>query len=136
MPPWGRWGGSTVADIIVTWPKTRALDSYLKEVRKAWHGKRMLCFRVSSRPDCDAGDRCYQVHGGFVRGWLPIQGVIHTDDAPDDFEITDPLTGEQWPRGLYVVRHPVWNDLSGKEVPMVGFQGFRYVGATSPLKRR
>lgn len=105
--------------IVMTWPKSRPLESYLEELRKAEEQGLTIHFRVPSLPEIPFGARCYMVHDGYVRGWLVTLGFS------DGTGVTDPITGEPWPKGKYIVRNPHWTPL---EYPkrMKGFRGWRY----------
>lgn len=113
-------------DVIVTWPKKRPLSSYLEELRKAAQDGLFINFRIAQRPRTGFGDwngrpgRCYAVHSGFVRGFNVIAYVIFREEG----EVTDPITGQSWPAGNYIVRDPIWHSID--PVPMTGFRGFRY----------
>ncbi len=107
-----------MTDLVITWPKTRPLDSYLEECEKAAEAGFVVNYRVANRPDVEIGDRCYVVYDGAVRGWQVIYGCWWRDD------VTDPTTGRLMKPGYYVVRDPAWNPI--EPIPMKGFQGFRY----------
>lgn len=108
-------------NIVVTWPKSRSLKSYLDAIERAKDREHLAFFKLSGCPRVAKHERCYHVHDGFVRGFLPIHSVIRFDeDAP-----VDDMTGAQFVPGIYVVRFPFWYP-SIREKPMRGFQGFRY----------
>lgn len=109
-------------NIVVTWPKTRPLESYLAECRNADREGLDICFRVPSRPAVSEGDRCYIVHSGFIRGWQKVLGVEERDD------VRDPITRELMEVGFYVRRDPRWHPC--RLVRMRGFQGYRYAKET------
>lgn len=109
--------------IVVTWPKKRSLESYLSELRTAEAQGKVIHFRVPSYPTIPYGGRCYMVHDGFVRGYLITLGFSNGTG------VIDPITGEIWPFGKYVVRNPHWNPVD--PVPMKGFQGWRYYDETN-----
>lgn len=107
--------------IVVTWPKTRPLRSYLRELARAADGDQVINFRVPGHPPVKPGERCYMVHDGFVRGYNTVLRVEHRAAG----EVTDPVTRRPWPAGWYVVRDPVWHALE-KPVRMDGFRSWRY----------
>jgi hypothetical protein len=107
--------------IVVTWPKSRPLDSYVRELNVAERNGLVINFRVASFPKVPYGARCYHVHDGAVRGWVTTLGF----QEYDDLTVTDPVTGGYWPAGKYIVRHPTWYPLPEPQ-PMKGFQGWRY----------
>lgn len=114
-----------MTDLILTWPKHRPLDSYLRELKLAAERNEVINFRVSGCPVVGAGDRCYMVHDGAMRGWSPILEVAHRGPRQVRRVASDDRSGF-WPEGWYVVRKPVWTPLD-EPVPMRGFQGFRYL---------
>lgn len=113
-------------DIIVTWPKTRPLASYLAELAKAKSDGCVINYRVPHLPDLDPGSglgresRCYMVHDGFVRGWCEILATTYRGPR----EVRDTVTGGFWSAGSYIVRDPTWHAVH--RIPMRGFQGWRY----------
>lgn len=111
-------------DIILTWPKKRSLDSYLKECEKAAQMGRIVGYSAQNRPRSQRGDRSYMVHDGAIRGWLEITQVISYESHSPDF--VDPSTGKVWRGGgrWIIVRNPVWHRI--EPIPMKGFRGFRY----------
>lgn len=111
-----------MADIVITWPKTQPLESYLRECYKAVRDHKSINFRVPTMPgNIISGDKCYVVHSGFVRCYHIITGVGHRGDG----HVFDPHTGEFLPAGIYIVRDPEPHMMT--EVKrMGGFQGWRY----------
>lgn len=107
-------------NIVVTWPKDRALGSYLAELAKADKAGAAAYFRVPSKPRVEEGDRAYRVHTGYVRGYLTILGVRRLGG-----NVIDNVTGLPFPDGLYVECHPKWHALTPPR-EMRGFQGYRY----------
>lgn len=112
-------------DLILTWPKSRPLASYLRELQGAKERSEVINFRVSGRPNVSAGSRCYMVHDGAVRGWSAIIAVAHRGPREVRRVASDDRSGF-WPEGWYVVRDPTWFPLRDP-VAMQGFQGFRYM---------
>lgn len=106
-------------DIVVTWPKSRSLQSYLDELERADREDKLINFRISSIPKEDV-TRCFMVHDGAVRGYTNVLKV----DIYQRGEIRDPITGHAWPDGIYITRDPEWYPI--EPIPMKGFQGFRY----------
>lgn len=117
------------SDLIITWPKSRPLQSYLDELAKAEKAGLVINYRVAHVPAFGFGawagrpGRCYVVHDGAVRGYNEILYVTHREEG----EVTDPLTDQSWPAGNYIVRDPRWYPIN--PVPMAGFRGFRYATA-------
>lgn len=109
-----------MSDLILTWPKSRSLDSYVSELANAERDGMVINFRVPTRPRVRARDRCFMVHDGAIRGYNDIVGVCERGAR----EVVDPITGGYWPTGIYVVRHPRWFPIDPR--PMRGFQGYRY----------
>ncbi len=118
-----------MSDIIITWPSTRPLESYITQILAAGAaGQKHINFRVSRLPKyADKGDRCYVVHSGFVRGYNPI---VECRPVEDNI-VLDPLTDEFWPAGNYIVRRPAWFPIT--PIPHKGFQGFRYIKKGSAI---
>lgn len=109
-------------NIIITWPKTRTLESYVEECAKACELSQEINFRVPARPkEARVGDRCYVVYDGFVRGWHEILVVNWRDEG-----VVRDRSGSFWPAGWYIVRHPLYHPWLDDPVPMRGFQGVRY----------
>jgi hypothetical protein len=107
--------------IVVTWPKSRSLDSYVAELNRADREGLVINFRVANFPKVPYGARCYHVHDGYVRGWVTTLGFGERELG----EVIDPVLGDWWPAGKYIVRHPTWYPLPEIQ-PMKGFQGWRY----------
>lgn len=104
--------------IVVTWPKRRPLNSYLDEVDRASREAKTIHFRVPSLPTIPYGAPCYMVHDGAIRGWMRTLGFS------DGTNVIDPITGNSWPKGHYVVRWPLWHPVV--PIPFKGFRGYRY----------
>lgn len=108
-----------VRDIVCTWPKTRTLQSYLDELRKAENSGLTIGFRVAQRPPRHLiSHRCYMVHDGAVRGWCLIFDIKWSDS------FIDPVERRNMRAGWFIVRSPHWHEI--EPVPMVGFRGWRY----------
>lgn len=107
-------------DIVITWPKKRSLNSYLVELENAERDGCVINFRVPTLPKGKA-ERCYVVHDGAIRGYNLIVSI----ERQENYMVLDPLTGEYWPSGNYIVRWPKWHDI--EPIPMKGFQGYRYI---------
>lgn len=110
-------------DIVATWPKKRALDSYLAELARADEQNLYINFRVPSLPSVTRWNRCYMVHDGLVRGWNDIREACWRDD------VWDVTTGLPMKGGFFVVRMPKFFDISlceGDPFAMKGFRGYRY----------
>lgn len=111
-----------MADIILTWPKGRTLESYVMALGEAFHNDELINFRVSNLPAKEAfqGDRVYMVHDGHIRGYNWLYGYAMRLEN----EVKDPVSGAFWPAGKYIVRLPGWKAID--PIPMKGFQGWRY----------
>lgn len=110
-------------DLVITWPKSRPLASYLLELRKAERWGQVINYRVPSKPRVKPRpERCYMVHDGAIRGWNAVIDLAWRGEH----SVTDPITGAFWASGWYVVRDPQWHEI--EPVPMAGFRGFRYIG--------
>lgn len=107
-----------MTDLVITWPKTRPLSSYLEHCQKAHHRKQFINFRIGSRPK-RAAERVYVVYDGAVRGWHEFVVAMKRRD------VRDPQMGTVMEPGLYLVRRPTWHPLA-TPIPMKGFQGWRY----------
>lgn len=112
----------SVADLVVTWPKTKPLETYLAELEKAATDGLQINFRVPSRPA--PVERCYMVYDGEVRGWNRVLSVEHRGEREVARVESDAFAGF-WPAGWYVVRDPVWTPVT--PMAMKGFQGYRYL---------
>jgi hypothetical protein len=116
--------------IVVTWPKTRPLNSYLREVKRARERGHQCFFRVprNAAPLVAYGAPCYHVYDGRIRGSLPFLGVQLVQEGV----IEDPITGDYWPAGNYLVRSPEWTSIDFRynedtgPWEMQGFRGWRY----------
>lgn len=113
--------------IVITWPKTRSLASYLHEVQKAKDTGKHCFYRIRGNPLIPYGAPCYHVHDGYVRGTLPMLGV----ETVGENVVEDPTTGNYWPAGAYLVRSPEWTPIKmswdDRQVwHMQGFRGWRY----------
>lgn len=116
--------------IILTWPKTRSLESYFNELARAEREGMVINYRVSRFPAwtdaevfwdhgalCFHGHepvRCYMVHDGAIPGWCSIDYCCRREEG----EV------EGWPAGLYLVRDPRWHPI--EPFPMAGFRGYRW----------
>lgn len=107
-----------MTDIVVTWPKSRELQSYLDELAKAHQQGLVINYRVSVLPRA-VPERCYMVHDGAVRGWNRVLGM------GDRTDVVDPITQSLMEPGVFITRDPVWHPLADP-IPMRGFQGWRY----------
>lgn len=107
-------------DLIITWPKTRSLDSYLEACEAARVHAEVLNFRIHNPPtEWHEGMRVYVVHARAVRGWHQLLDVCRRGYR----EVRDP-GGGWWPPGTYLVRHAEWHPI--EPIPMRGFQGWHY----------
>lgn len=113
---------SDCRDIVVTWPQTRTLDSYLAELKRAERQNLVINYRVARLPSSKP-ERCYMVHSGHVRGWCVVLDLARRKDGEVKRAEND---SGFWPGGLYVVRSPKWHALK-TPIPMAGFQGWRWI---------
>lgn len=120
-------------DVVVTWPKTRPLQSYLDELRRAEELNLLINYRVAREPSWEFGAladrraRCYVVHDGAVRGYNEILCVAEYGEREVSRVENDAWAGF-WPAGTYLVRNPHWCPID-PVVPMRGFQGWRWYEA-------
>lgn len=111
-----------MADVVVTWPKSRTLGSYLAELTRAQELDLVINFRIAKAPR-EKPERCYIVYDGFVRGYNEVIDVV--ERGPNEVSrISNDAWAGFWPAGLYLVRNPQWYPISRR--PMRGFQGWRY----------
>jgi len=104
---------------VLTVPKTTAWSDYQRELAAVADGSVVMNYRVRFFPKgMQAGDRCYVVHDGRVRGWMKVVGLV---DAPDEWTCT--TTGRRWPPGRYIQRSGPFHAVDGPE--MTGFRGVR-----------
>lgn len=143
-----------MSDIVVTWPKSRPLGSYMAELERAKAQGLVVCYRVRSLPPFSLGAfdygapevRCYRVHDGRVKGHLKLvmaefrgAGEVERLPAPGDERhegchrrggVCDchgrPCAVEYWPPGNYLVCDPEWYEIPRERQPvMAGFRGWR-----------
>lgn len=117
-----------MSDLIVTWPKSRPLGSYIAECLNAAHDGKVINYRVRSKPDerhlGPPGDRrLYRVHNGWVRGYTNIERLAFREDGEVARVRSDAFSGF-WPRGWYIVCVPFFHDCPTMQ--MEGFRGYRY----------
>lgn len=117
-----------VTDLLVTWPKSRPLASYLVELELAKRDGLQINFRVPSQPrEFLVNRRCYRVHDGKVRGWVKILGVSKRGPNEVARVKSDAFAGF-WPPGWYVVCDPAWHELpKAQQQSFPGFRGFHYI---------
>lgn len=111
-------------NLIITWPKTRTLESYVEECAKAHELGQSINFRLPNKPRVIVdllGQRCYVVYDGLVRGWHKITEITWRGEG-----VVKDRDGSNWPPGWYVVRDPLYFPWMDAPVPMRGFQGIRY----------
>lgn len=110
-------------DIMVTWPQTKPLDSYLADLRQATEDDLTINYRVARLPKWPANafdyganyPRCYMAHSGFIRGWCRVLYTCYRAAG----EV------EGWPAGFYIVRDPEFHAARNR-VFMPGFRGWRW----------
>jgi hypothetical protein len=112
-------------DLLITWPKKRSFESYLKVLAYAAERGEVINFRIARLPKLGFLDwsgrnkRCYVVYDGAVRGYNEILDLLHLDAD----EVSG-YYGESWGAGNYIVRDPLWYPV--EPVPHRGFQGWHY----------
>jgi len=107
---------------ILTVPKTVSWVDYQRELDAVADGSVVMNYRAAQIPrDMRAGDRCYVVHDGRVRGWMDVVGVVLKSEP---WRCT--TTGCVWPAGKYVQRSGPWHPVDGPA--MQGFRGIRRYG--------
>lgn len=112
-------------DLVLTWPKSTSLLTYLGILARAHEQDLVINFRVASPPliGDDEVKRVYMVHDGKIRGWNPFVAVEYRPAG-----VVKDRAGGYWPEGWYIVRRPLWHPLADRDlVKMRGFQGFRYI---------
>lgn len=122
----------TWTNLILTWPKSRTLESYLEEMKRAERKGLDVNFRSPNPPKLTPNSRwgqAFMVHDGAVRGYSQIIEVTYREWGRVQRVESDPESG-YWPPGWYVVREPLWFPLADP-ISMRGFQGFRY--STIPM---
>lgn len=110
-------------ELAVTWPKSKPLETYLEELRRAGEERLEINFRVPSKPSI-LPVRCYMVHSGHLRGYNLVRRIVHRGEGEVARVESDAFAGF-WPAGWYIVRDPLWHPIT--PVPMRGFQGYRYI---------
>lgn len=124
---------SDYRDLIVTWPKSRVLGSYLAELRNAERLGLKINYRVHRPPDREAlfgaggVPRVYRVHNGFVRGYTPLSGVLLRGENEVARVEADAMSGF-WPAGWYLVCEPIFHRCA--ESFCEGFRGWRWFDRT------
>lgn len=104
--------------IVVTWPKTKPLEGYLRALANARQNAQVINFRVARLPRVTPM-RCYRVYDGAVRGWTSVVELV----ARGERQVADP-DGGYWPAGNYIACSPWWHAID--PIPMRGFQGWRW----------
>lgn len=103
---------------VITIPKSTMWEAYQLELGAAANGA-LLNYRTAHFPkEMKAGDRCYIVHDGRVRGWMKIVGLR---TATDPWACS--TTGTSWPAGKYIQRTGAFHSVDGPA--MRGFRGVR-----------
>lgn len=104
-------------DIVVTLPATIEWSDYEKELDAVRDRSQTMNFKVPTLPKVGPGSKCYVVHRGVLRGWMEITGT-------SEKEFTCTTTGKRM-SGKFVERSGPFHFIE-EEVPMKGFQGYRY----------
>lgn len=122
-----------MSDLVVTWPKTRCLASYISALHDAKAKALKVNYRTGGNPPQrsrvfdGAAPRLYRVHDGAVRGYTPIIDVVFHATGEVARVADDPISDE-WPEGWYIMCEPEFFDC--KPLSMKGFQGFRWFDRT------
>lgn len=125
----------SVTDLILTWPKTRTLESYLLELKRAERAGLEINYRISTPPRSrDPWGNCYMVHDGAVRGYMRIIEITYRERGEVSRVGSDSWEGF-WPPGWYIVREARWHALD-EPIPYPGFRGFRYMRSLEEIGRR
>ena len=115
-----RTSGKTA--LCITVPKTVSWSDYERELDDVADGMMEMNYRLPSYPKrVTAGDRCYVVHDGMIRGWMTITGI---EERTKPFQCQ--TTGTVWDAGVYIRRSGPFHYLS-RPVPMKGFMGYKYI---------
>lgn len=109
-----------MSDVVVTWPKSRPLESYLSELKRAERDGEVAYYSVRGDVQTKEGERCFHVHDGAIRGYLIVRKVVFIPEG----SLIDNVTGQHFPSGFYIERDPEWHPVD--PIPMQGFRGFRY----------
>ena len=92
----------TNTDIIVTWPKKVQLAEYMRALAVAQFERRLINFRVPSKPKLqplDRAARCYRLYDGFVRGYTDIIDIREIEDGIVKVLLPAPPS-DRWQRGF------------------------------------
>jgi len=108
-----------MSDWVVTLPQKVEWSDYERELEAVRDRSGVLNYRLMLLPlRVNAGDRCFIIWRGRVRGWMEISGVARW---PEGF--TCQTTGLFWPPGHYLQRSGPFHPVDGPE--MRGFRGIR-----------
>lgn len=105
-------------DWIITIPKTTMWETYEKEIADVASGHTVMNYRVPRKPSAQAGDRCFVVWNGRVRGWMTVVNIVH-----HAFGFQCSSTGQYWKPGWYIQRSGEFHRVDGEELK--GFRGIR-----------
>lgn len=114
----------TNRDVVVTWPKTKALEKYLEELEKALIDNLLINYRVRYPPN-PIPERCYLVHDGVIVGWNRVTGVKYRY-AGEVLRVGSDRISSPWPEGWYIIRRPQFHKPELEGVKMKGFRGWRW----------
>ncbi len=106
-------------DWVVTLPQHIEWADYERELAAVRDGTRALNYRLARAPrELRAGDRCFLVWRGRVRGWMEVIGeVTHAQG------FVCGSTGQRWAPGTYLQRSGEFHPVAGPALR--GFQGIR-----------
>lgn len=113
-------------DWVVTVPKTTKWSDYEKELAAVADGSQVMNYRTRYIPkEMKVGHRCFIVHDGKVRGWMPIVGLVEREESWQCL-----TTGKWWEPGKYIQRSGKFTPVDGPD--MKGFRGIRKYSSFSP----
>jgi hypothetical protein len=106
-----------VVDWVITIPQTVKWEDYQKELNHVSDGSYVMNYRVPFKPNVNAGDRCFIVWRGRIRGWMKIVSCVKLNDFTCD------TTGQTWYKGWFIQRSGKFHTVDGPD--MKGFRGIR-----------
>lgn len=114
-------------DIVVTTPKSKikAAAQEAEEAKRTGGGYYFRIFKKS--PNAIPGDRVFYVEDGYIRGFCVISYIkyMHREVCG--------TTEKGYGEGYYIYMDvKTWKWI--KPIPMIGFQGFRYMEASKEIE--
>lgn len=113
-----------MTDVIVTWPKSKPLSTYLIELANAKENNLVINYRVRNPPE-PTPERCYLVHDGVIVGWNAVINIKFRK-ANEVARVESDAFAGFWPAGWYIARRPEFHQPKLKTVKMKGFRGWRW----------